>query len=111
LQLLENTIEITSLSGLVPEEQTPPAAETPGTPNGMPKIKLKKPVNESAIKDQLFNVYIAVGDSLSGIDADTESKLAFNKAKALADGETDTGKKVEKLFLLSQILAETAGAK
>jgi tetratricopeptide (TPR) repeat protein len=69
-------------------------------------IKLQVPVDESAIKNQLFGIYLMTASLSADADAPVESKSAFEKAKEFAKAEPDAVQKAEKLFILAQFLAE-----
>jgi DNA/RNA endonuclease YhcR with UshA esterase domain len=96
------------LKSLAPDQQ--PEASSAVTGDG--KIKLDLPVagaavavNEAAIQDQLFRIYLTIAVQFGKVEASAESKSAFEKAKALAKVEPVAAAKAEKLLILAQFLA------
>jgi hypothetical protein len=63
-------------------------------------------VDESAIRDRLFQIYIQAAAILEKADASAESKSALEKAKALARLEPVALQKAEKLLVLMEFLTE-----
>jgi len=99
--------DLKTLKGLVPEQQP---ESVPAIGEGG-RIRLDLPgvepaVDESAIRGQLFRIYVISARALAKADAPAESKSAFEKAKALARTESVAENKAEKLLLLAQFLAE-----
>ena len=66
-------------------------------------------IDESAIQNQLFQVFCSLADMFSKVDAKTESQAAFAKARELAKVEPVAATKAEKLLMLAQFLAEEQG--
>jgi hypothetical protein len=92
MQTLSAVKDLTTLKDLVPEQPT--AAE-------------KEPTDtESAIRNQLFQVYLLSASLFARADAQAESKAAFDKAKELAKVEPVAAQKAEKFLILAQFLAE-----
>ena len=63
-------------------------------------------IDESAIQNQLFQVYLMTANLLARVDAPADLQAAFAKAKELAKREPDAVTKAEKLLTLAQFLAE-----
>ena len=115
MQELSGVKDLKELKDLVPEPPAP-ASQVPvaGTPEGRSgAIKLKLPgaggesaVDESAIRNQLFQVYLMSAALLAQADAPVESKSAFERAKELARADSNAVSKAEKLLILAQFLTE-----
>ena len=100
--------DLAALKGLVPEQPAEPAPQPSG---GVIKLDLpvagKGPaVDESAIRNQLFQVYARVASLLAEAKAPVESLSALEKAKALAKPEPAGIEKAAKLLFLAQVLVE-----
>ena len=91
-QRLTAVRNLSELSDLVPS--LPPA---PG---------IAPAIDESAIRDQLFQIYFVTASLLARADAPAESQAAFAKARELAGTETNSALKAEKMLVLAQFLAE-----
>ena len=63
---------------------------------------------ESAIRNQLFQIYLITTNLLSRADAPAESQAAFAKARELAKAEPVAVARAEKLLTLAQTLAESS---
>jgi len=63
-------------------------------------------IEESAIQNQLFQIYLMAANLLARVDALVESQSALAKAKELAKVESVAVVKAEKLLTLAQFLAE-----
>ena len=103
-----NVQDLKALSGLVPPEQQTEREAAVGADG---RIRLELPgvapaVNESAIRDQLFPIYVLSTRLLASADAPAESKATFEKAAALARSESVSERRAEKLLVLAQFLAE-----
>ena len=64
-------------------------------------------ISESAIQNQLFQVYVIMASLFSQADAPAESMAALAKAKELAQVESVAAVKAEKLLALMHLLAES----
>ena len=64
------------------------------------------PLDEAAIRNMLFQIYFLTASQLAKVDAPTESRAAFAKAKELVLVEPVASAKAEKLLLLARFLAE-----
>lgn len=110
MQMLAAVKDLKELKSLVSAQQ-PAAAQSTVTEGG--KLKLDLPgagggsaVDESAIRDVLFQVYLSIADQFAEIEASAETKAAVEKAKALARLEPVAQRRAEKLLALSQFLTE-----
>jgi hypothetical protein len=105
---LMQTLDVKDLKvfkNLVPEQQ--PERAPAVTAEGRLRLDLPSAaVDESAIRSQLFHVYVRIAELLASADAPVESKSAFEKAKALARLEPAALQRAEKLLVLAQFLAE-----
>ena len=63
-------------------------------------------VDESAIQNQLFQVYYMIANLLARADAKTESQSVFAKARELAKSDPNVPTRAEKLLALAQLLAD-----
>ena len=89
-----------TLKELVPKQDSDPADPT------QPTLVLDLPVDESAVKEQLFILYANIGNTLSQVgDAET-AKKALGKATEMLAAEPDTAIKLEKMLLITQVYAE-----
>ena len=98
---------LAELKSLAPEPPATPA----GTNSGAVKLDLPgvggaSAVNEPAIRDQLFQVYVTMADLYAKADAKAESKSAFEKAKELAKVDTVALQRAEKLLILATFLVD-----
>jgi tetratricopeptide (TPR) repeat protein len=66
-----------------------------------------QPTQDVTENDKLFDVYTLITSIWYNIDENDEAKKTFQKAKDIADSESDVIRKVEKLLALSQLLAQT----
>lgn len=108
-QTLSGVRDLKELKNLVPEaqqEQAPAVAVEGKIRLDLPGVGGQPAVDESAIRDQLFRVYVMMANLLAKADAPVESKAAFEKAKELAKAESAAEQKAEKLLILAQHLAE-----
>jgi hypothetical protein len=105
LQFLDGVKDVMTLKDLVPEEQEEPRSQQESS---RPVLTLKPPVDESAVWDAVFSVYLSAVVIAKQTGADSETKKAFEKAKTIADSENDALRKVEKLLTLSLLLADIA---
>ena len=70
-----------------------------------PEPDVEPVIDESAIQNQLFQVYYMMANLLAQVDAKAESLAAFAKAWELAKAEPVAATKGEKLLMLAQFLA------
>ena len=101
--------DLSTLKGLVPEEQPTDVASKPN--DGILTFDLpvagKEPAtSELAIREQLFHVYVMVANLFTEAKAPIESRLALEKAKALVKLEPAGVQKSAKLLTLAQVLVE-----
>jgi len=92
MQTLSAVKDLKELNDLVPTQ--PPGTDVEST------------VDESAIQNQLFQIYLMTASLLARVDAPTESQSAFAKARELAKMDSDAVQKAEKLLILAQFLAD-----
>ena len=85
LQMLSATSDLNALRGLVQGEQA---------------------IDESVIREHLFQVYAIVAGLLKQADAVAESQSAFAKAQELARSTSSALTKAEQLLTLAKLLAE-----
>ncbi|GHT24595.1 hypothetical protein FACS189419_09570 [Planctomycetales bacterium] len=100
LEKLSGVKDIMELKELVPERQQ----ENPIAAAGGEAVKLKVPVDRTAVEDQLFNVYITVADDFRKAEADAEAKAVLQKARQIAESATDAARKADMLFFMMQFL-------
>lgn len=105
MQMLSAVKDLKVLKDLAPE-QTPAVTEAGRIKLDLPVAGGESTVDEAAIHDQLFQIYLMTASLLTKADAPTESKAAFEKAKELANVEPVAEQKAEKLLILAQFLAE-----
>ena len=91
-QMLSAVTDLQTLRGLVPTLPLMPGMEPT--------------INESAIQNQLFQIYFMTANLLARAEAPTESQAALAKARELAISDSDAAQRAEKLLLLAQFLAE-----
>lgn len=106
LKYLGELKDVMVLKDLVPPEESRPGAQDDNADVSTPIIALKAPVDEKAVKAQLFVVYVSTADALGKVGDLDDAKVAADRAAALLDETTDPVKKIEGLMLLTQILAE-----
>ena len=101
MQMLSAVKDLKILKELAPQQQAP-AVE------GRIRLDLPggTPADESAIRDQLFQVYLMTASLLAKAEAKAESKAAFEKAKELAKLDSNAVQKSEKFLILAQLLVE-----
>ena len=110
MQTLAGIRDLKVLKDLVPE-QTAAQPLTDANAGGALKLNIpgagREPaIDESAIKNQLFQVNVMAAALLLQADAPMESKSALEKAKELAKADPDAAQKAEKLLILAQFMAE-----
>ncbi|MDR0705155.1 MAG: hypothetical protein LBF88_09210 [Planctomycetaceae bacterium] len=71
-----------------------------------PALRLNSSTDEIEGKNNLFQVYLLITFYWYRIGENDEAKKSFQKAKDIADSESDTARKIEKLLMLSQTLAQ-----
>jgi len=112
MQMLLAITDLKVLKDLAPPQ--PPQAPT-APPNGATRLDLPgldgisaldESADESAIRDQLFQVYLLTASLLAKAEAPAESKAAFEKAKEQARLDKNAARKSEKLLILAQFLAD-----
>jgi len=107
LQMLAAVTDLKELKDLVPQPQQGAAFSDEGRLRlDLPLTGAAPAVDESAIRSQLFQIYVMTADLLAQADAPAESAAALEKAKAIARTETDAMRRAEKLLMLAQFLAE-----
>ena len=94
-KLMQTLSAVKNLSDFKDFVPTPPSA-----------LGVESAVDESAIRNQLFQVYFMSASLLAKADASAESQAAFAKAKELANAESNAAAKAEKLLVLAQFLTE-----
>jgi len=95
-KLMQTLLAVKDLKALADLVPTPP-----------PTAEGDKPViGESAIQNQLFQIYLMSADMFAKVDAPTESQSAFAKARELAKVESDAVEKADKLLILAEVLAD-----
>jgi hypothetical protein len=105
MQMLSAVKELKTLKELAPQQPPQAPAETE---TGRIRLDLPggTPADESAIRDQLFQVYLMTASLLAKAEAKAESKAAFEKAKELAKLDSNAVQKSEKFLILAQLLVE-----
>ena len=91
-QMLSAVTDLQTLKDLVPTLPLAPGVEPA--------------IDESAIQNQLFQIYFMTASLLARANAPAESQAAFAKARELANAEPDATQRAEKLLILAQFLAE-----
>ncbi len=93
-----------TLKGLVPKRKPEAVSENADSPQ--PVLALDFPVDEAAVKEQLFILYANIANNLakSG-DAETAKKV-LQQANEMLAAETEPEIKLQKTLLLAQIYAE-----
>ncbi|MDR0337366.1 MAG: hypothetical protein LBI18_09775 [Planctomycetaceae bacterium] len=77
------------------------------TTTSQPILKLNSSADEIEGKNNLFQIYCSMTFLWYGLGENIEAKKSFQKAKEIADSESDVIRKVEKLLGLAQLLAQT----
>lgn len=101
LAYLDGIKDLGKLAGLVPEDDPVEGGKPEQT-----TLVVKGQVGEDDIRTQLFEVYLTIANVLGNADDASGAKKAFQKAKEVAESDSNEIRKTEKLLLLSQILAE-----
>ena len=107
-QMLSAITDLKVLKDLAPQQpqQAPAAAPGGAIRLDLPGMGGAPVIDESAIRDQLFQVYLLIASQFAKADAQAESKAAIEKAKALARLDQNAVQKSEKLLILAQFLAD-----
>lgn len=101
LAYLDGIKDLDKLAGLVPEDD-PMEGDEPQ----QAALVVKGRVDKDDIQTQLFEVYLTIANVFGNADDASGAKKAFQKAKEVAENDSNEIRKTEKLLLLSQILAE-----
>ena len=85
------------LKELVPREQPDPM---------QPILVVDLPVEESAVKEQFFILYVNIANVLSKVDDGETAKKALAKATEMLAAEPEPDVKLQKMLFIAQIYAE-----
>jgi hypothetical protein len=72
-----------------------------------PILKLNSSADEIEGNNNLFQIYVSMVFFWHSVGESVEMTKSFQKAKDIADSESDVMRKIDKLFTLSQLLAQT----
>jgi tetratricopeptide (TPR) repeat protein len=89
------------------EPNQPESTVSETTEPSQPILRLNSSADEIEGNDNLFHVYVLITVMWYGIGENDDAKKTFQKAKDIADSESEVIRKIEKLLTLSQLLAQT----
>ena len=94
------------LKELVPQKQPDAERADPS----QPVLVLDLPVDESAVKEQFFILYVNIANLLVQVGDDDMAKQALGKATEMLAAEPELAVKLEKMLLVAQIYASLAAS-
>ncbi|MDR2117094.1 MAG: hypothetical protein LBP87_12010 [Planctomycetaceae bacterium] len=109
-QFLDGIKDVSVFKDLFPDESAQSAPVVSETTT-QPVLRLNSSTDETTGNDKLFLIYCSITLSWYVIDEKEEAKKSFQKAQSLANAEPDALRKIEKLFMLSDLLVQMQSGK